>query len=86
MEALRNELASKGGTSEDWDFMLSEGLKFADLEWVEGARSPDSWKEVHRRLGEGRIVEYRCYDARKRSQGVAVFEVAGVSDEIISTS
>ena len=56
--------ASKGGASEDWDFMLSEGLKFGDLEWVEGARSPDSWKEVLRQLGEGRIVEYRCYDAR----------------------
>jgi len=44
--------------------MLSEGLKFGDLEWVEGARSPDSWKEVLRQLGEGRIVEYPCYDAR----------------------
>ncbi len=81
MEALRHEFSMKGGSPEEWDFILSEGLKFGDLEWINGAVCRDSWKEVNERLGEGRTVEYHCYDARKKSQGVAVFEVAGVSDE-----
>ena len=81
MEALRDELAAKGGSAEDWDFLMSEGLKFADVDWVDASRCSDPWKEVNKRLGEGRMVEHRCYDSRRRSQGMAVFEVAGVLDE-----
>lgn len=81
MEALRSELAAKGGSNEDWDFLMSEGLKFADVDWVDASRCSDPWKEVNKRLGEGRMVEYRCYDSRKKNQGTAVLEVAGVLDE-----
>lgn len=81
MEALRDELAAKGGSSEDWDFLMSEDLKFADVDWVDASRCSDPWKEANKRLGEGRMVEYRCYDSRKRNQGTAVLEVAGVLDE-----
>lgn len=81
MEALRTELTGKGGTSDDWDFIMSEGLRFADLDWVMGSTCSDPWKEANQRLGEGRVVEYRCFDAPKKEQGMAVFEVAGVSDE-----
>ena len=60
---------------------MSEGLRFADLDWVMGSTCSDPWKEANQRLGEGRVVEYRCFDAPKKEQGMAVFEVAGVSDE-----
>ena len=83
MEGLRAELKAKGGTAEDWDEILSEGLKFSELApYVAGAAGvEDPLSRMKSTLAPGRVVEYQCYDSRWREQGRAIFEVVSLEEE-----
>lgn len=83
MEGLKSELKAKGGTAEDWDVILSEGLKFSELApYVAGAAGvEDPLSRVKSTLAPGIVVEYQCYDSRWREQGRAIFEVVSLEEE-----
>ena len=83
MEGLKSELGVKGGTDEDWDLILSEGIKFAELSpYVAGSPGAEGpLVKLKATLFPGRVVEYQCFDARWREQGRAIFEVVGLEDE-----
>ena len=83
MEGLRSELRGKGGNEEDWNEVLSEGIKFSELApYVAGAvGAEDPVTRMKSTLTAGRAVEYQCYDSRWKEQGRAIFEVVSLEDE-----
>ena len=81
MERLKEDLFRKGGEETDWQLILNEGLRLEDHVWYEAAESGDPKKRVSESFGIGRVLEYRCYDARWRPQGKAMIEIVGHGDE-----
>ena len=83
MDGLRADLSAKGGTPEDWDEILSEGIRLSELApYVAGVPGvEDPLSRIESTLVPGRAVEYQCYDSRWREQGRAVFEVVSLEDE-----
>ena len=83
VEALKTELKGRGGTDADWDFLVSEGLRFEDHQTFD-AECPDCGDPMvlaRRVMGAGRILEYTCFDGSWRGQGVALMEISDYEDE-----
>ena len=82
MEALRSELANKGGHEADWDLLMNENMKLEDHQVYDGDETvEDPMILANRVMAVGRVMEYSCFDSRWRSQGVSLVELKEFEDE-----
>ena len=73
LRRLRQEFLDAGGNPEDFESYGRGHLGMADTGLQDGAERPAECKEMaEQKLKPGTLVEYHCYDARGRNQGMAV--------------
>jgi hypothetical protein len=73
MEEVKKKLLAKGGLMEDWNRMMTGELPLEDVSWKDGKLYGQAILELARScLVKGGLLEYECYDDRKRPQGRAV--------------
>jgi hypothetical protein len=73
MEEVKKKLLAKGGLMEDWNRMMTGDLPLEDVSWKDGKLYGQAILELARScLVKGGLLEYECYDDRKRPQGRAV--------------
>jgi hypothetical protein len=73
MEDEKRKLLAKGGLVEDWNRLMTRDLPLEDLTWKDGKLYGEAVLELARScMVKGGLLEYECYDDRKKPQGRAL--------------
>lgn len=73
MEDEKRKLLAKGGLVEDWSRLMTRDLPLEDLTWKDGKLYGEAVLELARScMVKGGLLEYECYDDRKKPQGRAL--------------